>query len=686
MSCKLQLFVCIFFCFYEGYALAQTDSTIESIAPEAETLMEQEAEDNKEVFDYAEVQENLNYYRQHPLDLNTLTKDQLSDFYFLTPFQINEFFRYRERNGRFADPLELQTLKSFDTVTVHRLLPYIIVNDPQILDIHSYKGSVTNEVVMTYGKLLQKQQGYIIPDTANQNRYEGSPDHMFMRYRIHWADRFMISLNMEKDPGEPFSFTGHNIGFDFYSACISYKGTASIRKLVIGDYSLQFGQGLALWAGMNFNKGAGIASVARQGVGLKPYTSANECLFFRGAAAAFALGKITFTPFFSIKKEDASLSVRDTLDSTRGVTSLNQTGLHRTKTEIANHDDIFETLYGGNAEYSSGNLRAGANVSYLLFSRDFLPGRYLYDKFYFKGRTIADASFYGSYNWQNLYFFSEIARSQPGGCAFIAGILASLTKQVSVILTYRQYEKEYYSFFNQGLSEGTNGTAEKGFYSGIEVEPVSGVHLTVLTDVFQFPWLRYNADAPSSGFELFSQLRYSPYKNFELSFRYKVKGSEENDDQDETVHFLQQVYKQSFRIETVYRINFLQLRNRAELSLYSKDEKGERGFLIAQDVICKPSFSKFRCSFRLALFNTDSYNSRIYSYENDLLYSYSIPGYQDKGIRFYINIGYRPERSLDLSARYAITSYYNTESIGSGLDAIEGHNRSEVKVQLRYAF
>ena len=49
-----------------------------------------------------------------------------------------------------------------------------------------------------------------------------------------------------------------------------------------------------------------------------------------------------------------------------------------------------------------------------------------------------------------------------------------------------------------------------------------------------------------------------------------------------------------------------------------------------QNVKYKPIFSKLSFSVRYTFFNTESYNSRIYAYESDVLYKYSIPSFYEK--------------------------------------------------------
>ena len=108
--------------------------------------------------------------------------------------------------------------------------------------------------------------------------------------------------------------------------------------------------------------------------------------------------------------------------------------------------------------------------------------------------------------------------------------------------------------------------------------------------------------------------------------------------------------------------------------------------MIYQDVIYKPVGLPIQFSTRLALFDTYDYNSRIYAYENDLLYNFSVPALYNRGTRFYLNVRYTGIRNLSIEGRYAITDYSNVETIGSGLEEINGSKRSEIKAQLKYTF
>jgi hypothetical protein len=251
---------------------------------------------------------------------------------------------------------------------------------------------------------------------------------------------------------------------------------------------------------------------------------------------------------------------------------------------------------------------------------------------------------------------------------------------------YRNYERNYHSFFNQALSESSNAANEKGFYSGLAIRFNKEWELFTYADFFKFPWLKFRVDGPSSGLELFGQMTFTPNKQFKLLSRFRQQRKEENS--EDLDGGLDIVDKQDLRIELNYKISDdFAIRNRVEIVRYQKGILyPEFGFLSIQDIIYDSMGSKFSGNIRFAIFETSGFDTRIYAYENDVLYSYSVPAYQGKGIRFYVNGRFKLSRKTDLWIRYATISYASQETIGSGGDLIEGNQRSDIRIQLRLQF
>ena len=108
--------------------------------------------------------------------------------------------------------------------------------------------------------------------------------------------------------------------------------------------------------------------------------------------------------------------------------------------------------------------------------------------------------------------------------------------------------------------------------------------------------------------------------------------------------------------------------------------------LVYQDVSYKFKSFPLNLSFRYALFDTDTYNAKLYAYENDVLYSFSIPAYYYKGTRTYLTARYQVSRNIDVWLRAAQWFYNNQESVSSGLNEIKGQSKTEVKAQIRIKF
>ena len=119
---------------------------------------------------------------------------------------------------------------------------------------------------------------------------------------------------------------------------------------------------------------------------------------------------------------------------------------------------------------------------------------------------------------------------------------------------------------------------------------------------------------------------------------------------------------------------------------YDREGKdAEKGYLAYLQADLKLAMA-FSSNLRLQYFHTGGYNSRIYTYESDVLYSYSIPAFFDKGFRYYVHLNYDAGKHLSFWLRWAQTIYSDKNTIGSGLDIITGNRKTEVKVQMRYLF
>lgn len=652
--------------------------------------------------DYEALYESLYTLYQNPIDLNHANREALQATYLLSPLQLNQFFKYRETNGKLLSIYELQTIPSFDLPTIYKLLPFVTVQESIHFSIagsnfKKIKKTKSNFFIMRYERGLEQKLGFSAPtlkaDSSWTSRYQGSADKLYLRFKTDLQKDISLGFSAEKDAGEQLVWdpTTKRYGLDFWSFHIGLKNKGKLKTLVIGDYALQFGQGLVFGAGFAPGKGAEtITTIKRGNVGIRPYTSIIENGFFRGAAATIALNNLNITTFFSYNFRDAieqviidSLSHEDVF-----ISSLQLSGLHRTVNEIEAKSTIKEQVTGTNLTYSLNRDKVllGLSTVYTDFSLPLYKTPRLYNQFEFYGRSNYNVGGFYSLNWRNINFFGEAALSKSGGMGVISGIMMNLSQHWEMSILYRRYDRDFHTFYGSAFGENTKNINEQGVYLGVKYRPSPKVSFTAYFDQFRFPWLKYRVNAPSEGTEILTRMELKPTKKVLFYGQYKRKAKAINVD-GEIINIKQiaEGIKQdlSFNLVLSPHTN-LSLRSRLQFSNYSLADNFSKGFAIAQDVSF--NFWKVKVSTRMALFDTDDYNTRQYIYEKDVLHGLSIPAYYGKGIRNYIVLQYNIFRDLSMWFRISRTRYIDQNSIGSGLETIEGNTKTDIKLQMRYKF
>ncbi len=694
---------------------AQVDSTINKTDDsDIQQQLENIAENNdNEDDDYTNLLESLIYFKEHPINLNRTNREDLQQLQFLTDIQINNLLTHIAKNGRLITIYELQGIDGYDLQTIQRLLPYVKVTDnfnSAHFSVSEMFRSGQHQVLMRYSQTIEKQTGYSDIDSAKlfdsrNSQYIGSPQRLYARYRFTYGTNVSWGITAEKDQGELFFKNKQRFkydwyekdlkgkqgnGFDFYSAHLFLKNIRFVKALAIGDYQATFGQGLTMWSGLSFGKSSDIMGVKRSASGIRPYTSVDENRFLRGAATTVGLKKFEATAFFSRKKVDANVS--DTLDNGEiaEISSLQESGYHSTASEIADKDAIVQTIYGGNVAYKGNKLNLGLTAMAYQLNKDFSRDLSYYNQFEFSSRTNVNIGADYNFILRNFNFFGEAAYSQNGGKAFVNGVLMSLDPRLSFTVLHRYYERNYQNVLSNGFAENTRAANEKGVYIGFIAKPFNKITLTAYYDRFEFPWLRSGVNAPSHGTDYSAQLNYTPSKKVDMYFRIRSRDKQKNtSDEDAIIDFLVPVKQTNYRFNISYSVlPTIKLKNRVELVDYKFDQnKTEKGYVVYQDVTYSKMGSKFSFSLRYALFQTDSYNARLYAYESEMPGVYSIPSYYYRGSRFYILLDYNITRNIEVWVRYAQTVYDNKNIISEGSNTeIMGNTRSEIKAQVRFKF
>lgn len=660
---------------------------IEFIAEELET----EDISLEDVFDL------LYYYYDNPLNLNSATREELQELMLLSDFQINELIRVREEQGEFETVFELKDVKYWDIATLENVLPFVVVQPVSQEKERRWKDYVKDgrlEAFFRYQRVLEDKAGYEeVSDEVKEESnsyYWGSPDKLYSRIRYTHKRDLSIGVTMEKDAGEQFFGEKQPNGFDFYSAHAYYSGKGFVRKVAVGDFQVEIGQALALWTGYAFNKTVDAANIRKKARGLRPYASVDETRFMRGAGVEFGWKGFSLTTFASRKGVDGSIDLSDTLDNDeqRIASSINLSGFHRTTSELARKNSLQETVIGSNLNYQYRGFQAGVSAIRLGFDNVFQRDDLLRNTYEFRGDELVTLSADYSYVMRNLSVFGEVAQSRSSNAiAFLQGAVLAIGNRASISALYRNYPKDYHTFYARAFGESSRPINESGIYVGGNFELNDNWDLNAYIDFFKSPWLRFRVDGPSEGYESLGQLKYRPNSKLELFVRARAQNKMENSRSYEgNIRPIEEVLQRAFRLSGRFKLDRgWELKSRIDYVTDQRESLGfQQGFSVSQDLLYRSRKFPLEVTLRYAIFDTDSYDVRIYSFEYNLQNVFSIPVYFNEGSRAYVLLKYTFwNQRCDLWLRYAAFVFDQEGVLSSGSEEIKGNTRSEFGAQLR---
>lgn len=639
---------------------------------------------------YNDLYETFLQFYTNPINLNNTSKEELRSLYILSEIQITNYTNYVESNGALISTYELQAIPDFDLTSIRKLLPFVTTTSTSTDQRPLFKRITTeknNYLFLRYEQTIQTKKGY--QDSVG---YLGSSGKFYSRFRVSKSKDFSIGFTAEKDAGEELVWNTANkqYGMDFYSFHFQVQNKGRLKNLIVGDYRLQLGQGLVLNSGFNIGKGSETIATARKyNLGAMPYTSVLESGYFRGAAVTYNFGSIDLTGFISSIQNDANIQNDTTLtDVDEFISALQNTGFHRTEKELANMNQIQESNYGGSIQFNTNNqnFQFGAVFLQTHYEKPLIRPSNYYNGFEFNGTKNRTGSMFGSYQWQNINFFGELAMSSSSGIGGVAGTMISLTHQLDMAIVARHYDKEFHSFYGSGFGENTRNINETGIYWGIKYQPAHNVKISAYYDKFSFPWLKFRVKSPSEGYEYLIKAEYAFSKTIKVYAQFRQENKELNH-REETL-ILDRVLngvKKNYVFNADYATgDNLSFKSRVQSSSYAYNGITTKGYAVMQDITA--TIRKFKFSGRYALFQTDNYENRQYVYEKDVLYAFSIPAYNGIGTRAYLLLQYKLSNHWQFWIRYANTYFQDRDIIGSGSELIINNRKSDIKLQVKISF
>jgi len=648
------------------------ERAIEEIDPEESDL------------DIEELLEYLQNLAANPVNINRASVDDL----LLIPglnLRLAESIVQQRSRSPFTEIDDLLDVSGIGPATLGRIRPYIRVGSGRELGRDLYLNRrfwTTNsrfEGFSRYQRVVQEQEGFVRPDTSG---FLGSPVKYYQRYR-YTSNYLSLNLTQEKDAGE--QLTGIN-DFDYNSWHIAVQDVGNLQSLVVGDYSVSVGQGLLLWSGGAFGKGRDvIRGVSKNERGVRPFTSAQEGIGFRGVAATYG-NNLQITGFYSNRNRTASLNGDGT------VNFPTESGFHRTFSELDRRNSLEQTTLGGRIRARIPYGFVGVSGFFNRFDRPVAAGTQPYQVYNFSGTELSGYAADYRLLIGPAIAFGEFATTDNGGYGLITGTEFELSANSDVILSYRYYDKALQSIYGAGFGEQSGDPGnEEGFYIGFEHDLNEQISISAYLDQFRFPAPRFQTRQPTSGYDWLGYIEYTPLRELSLyalvRFQTKEEEYDATDDFGREIRLLGDNKRTGARFQAEYQVHpKVRLRTRFDMARTRDTIEDETwGYLVFQDVRLTPR-PNLKIDARITMFDTDDFSSRLYQFENDLLYVLSNTVLFDQGQRMYIVVNYEATRWLEFWLKAATTMYEDRNVISSGLSQINGNRRSDVGIQARVRF
>lgn len=599
--------------------------------------------------------EELSTLRESPADINSGDENEISRLFFLTEFQVAVLADHVRKNGNVQTIYEIALLPAFDRNTVMLMAPYITLRQTDVKPGRSYgRTQITATASSLFGGAGEGNDGI----------------RSLMKLK-HEQGRFSFGITAENDPGEKFTFD-NTPGFDFLSGYIELGGKGIVKNVILGDYKLRMGEGLAFNSSRWMGSGLSSPSFISGRSSVSAYTSTEENNFLRGVACTLGNRKYSAVLFSSINRIDARLIINEDSIAT-GVSNLVAGGLHTTESQLGARNSLTETVAGLHLTAGSDNIRGGLTAATTIFSLPFIPDKTRPENLHdFEGDRLLNLAADFRAGTGPLLLFAEAGLSMPGSWAAIGGLRAKPSARMTFNLLVRSFSPEYHAFHYGAYKAGSGSGNETGLAASVHLEAARHLFITAGADQYRIPAPRYRSAAPSYGNRIEIKGEYLPREDISLRISY-TSSSREYDISSETgmassvTHTRQQA---GFVFDCEPAPGF-RLTTRISGSFISPSQ--EKGYLLCQDF--NHSFRKvpLRIWFRYALCSTSGWDSRLYAWENDLLSSFSIPALYGEMTRSFIMISWKPTDNTEARVKYAFT------------DSENGF-RQEVKCQMRIMF
>lgn len=570
-------------------------ASLEQVMEDIYSQMTEEA-GGSDLTDFESLQENLFAIHEHPIPLNSTDYDALTELPFLSEEQIAAILLHAN-DIPMRSLYELQLLRELKDYEIRNLLPFVETGSRQLQPFYWRD-------LGTYGV----HDISLRTDVRNAEGFDGTdPVYVQAKYGYSFRRNIAAGVTVRRPAGGNWSDMQ-------YGGYIQLSNIGHLKRLVGGCYQARFGEGLVTNHFFHIGKSSRVMLAGSGNEGLSRISSASSDRY-QGIGATATINRHWET------------SAWYSVDNSK----------------------VWHHAIGANLRANYDRLRVGLTVMQHLYS-DSLPVRSTYyNGAYFRGKHQFVIGANIRYSFRRVHLFGEaaVAENTRWGWAAIAGVRFTPLPDLGLVGLYRYYSPDFDNRFGYAFSESSRIGDEQGGYIGLEYKGLRHWRFSAYGDVFHFANPKYGIrDSSTTGYDALGQVDYiRGMHHLLLSARSRLRGD---------------VLTNRGRIAYTFNDGRWRFHSQADASFVRQapNTPWAYGISIHQDIEYHVQAIPMVIQLRLQGFDVQQWVSRIYHYENDVLYAFSIPATYGRGGRWYLNMRYAVTRAVSMYLRVSETVYH----------------------------
>ncbi|QZT36428.1 helix-hairpin-helix domain-containing protein [Halosquirtibacter xylanolyticus] len=574
----------------------------------------------------------------NPISINQANRETLLQIPLFNAMDIQTLLDYRQKHGYIYTINELEVLLHLDPLTSDLLSFLISFHLPNAK------------------KSPRKLKGYSAVTLSNKKRSNKVSFEGFDKYKKQerlYIEKGKWSLKAigESDYGETKIFHDH------LSATLQYKGQKT--QWIIGDFKPNYGQGVSFSTSSFFSSNTpdGIINNVNK---IQSHALAEENNFFRGIAITQKVGAFKLIGYYSQKSRDAYIRDKDTEPF---FSSTSSDGIHISQSQIAKHNALEEKAKGAALEYSNKNVKIigyyhNGSYSVPLKKLNAITSEYL--------PSIDNFNIYGAaYHiyLKKFHLFGEVAWDPYQQIGQIHGIYGAILPHLHTTIGYRSYPITFYAPYGNAYAVHSSCKNEKGPFiiNNFEMSRKFKIQNT-LSYFNEIRPIDLQDQENKNSMKITTTINYLKSSSTSLQLKHQWKSYHRSYKRNHRAYPYSYTY-QNIRIKGSKEISSkCTINTEFQWTTLQKDELSEQGLLgrIYAKILLFPKSTTY---IQAALFDTDSFQSRLFTYEQDLRYNFSCPSYYGKGQHFFILERLELTPWCQISTKIAWTEFTKTKKL-----------------------